>query len=179
MTWVLYVGVRESARANALMVGVKVTVIAIVVVAGLSYIDTSNWTPYVPANTGTFGHFGWSGVMKGAAIMFFAYVGFDTASTTALETRNPQRDRPIGILGTLIIATLLYVAMAAVLTGMLPLSKLDTAAPVAVALDAHPQLSWLSWIVKVVIASMTSVILASSSAAAYPLSMADDGLLPT
>lgn len=118
--------------------------------------------------------------MKGAAIMFFAYVGFDTASTTALEARNPQRDLPIGILGTLVIATVLYVAMAAILTGMLPLTKLDTAAPVAVALDAYPQLSWLSWPVKVaVIAGMTSVIL--TSLLGQPrilLSMADDGLLP-
>ena len=125
------------------MVALKVSIILIVIVAGLQFIDTSNWHPYVPPNTGTFGHFGWSGVMKGAAIMFFAYVGFDTASTTALEARNPQRDLPIGILGTLIIATVLYVAMAAVLTGMLPLAKLDAEAPVAVALDAHPQLAWL------------------------------------
>jgi APA family basic amino acid/polyamine antiporter len=180
MTWVLYVGVRESARANAFMVILKVTVIAIVIIAGLGFIDTANWHPYVPANTGEFGRFGWSGVMKGAAIMFFAYVGFDTASTTALETRNPQRDLPIGILGTLIIATILYVAMAAVLTGMLPLAQLDTAAPVAVALDSHPQLHWLSWPVKIgVIAGMTSVIL--TSLLGQPrilLSMADDGLLP-
>ena len=180
MTGVLYFGVRESAGANTLMVSLKVTVILIVVVAGLKYVDTSNWHPYIPANTGTFGHFGWSGVMKGAAIMFFAYVGFDTASTTALEARNPQRDLPIGILGTLVIATVLYVAMAAVLTGMLPLAKLDTPAPVAVALDAHPQLAWLSWMVKVgVIAGMTSVIL--TSLLGQPrilLSMADDGLLP-
>jgi basic amino acid/polyamine antiporter, APA family len=180
MTWVLYVGVRESARANTFMVALKVTVIAIVIAAGLGFIDTANWHPYIPANTGEFGHFGWSGVMKGAAIMFFAYVGFDTASTTALETRNPQRDLPIGILGTLIIATILYVAMAAVLTGMLPLAKLDTAAPVAVALDSHPHLHWLSWPVKIgVIAGMTSVIL--TSLLGQPrilLSMADDGLLP-
>ncbi|HEY1492694.1 MAG TPA: amino acid permease [Steroidobacteraceae bacterium] len=180
MTWVLYVGVRESARANAVMVGLKVTVIVVVIVAGLQFIDTSNWKPFVPANTGTFGHFGWSGVMKGAAIMFFAYVGFDTASTTALETRNPQRDLPIGILGTLVIATLLYVAMAAILTGMLPLAQLDTAAPVAVALDSHPQLSWLGWPVKIgVIAGMTSVILTSLLGQPRILmSMADDGLLP-
>ena len=181
MTAVLYFGVRESAGANTFMVALKVAVIVIVVIAGLHYVDTSNWHPYVPPNTGTFGHFGWSGVMKGAAIMFFAYVGFDTASTTALEARNPQRDLPIGIIGTLVIATVLYVAMAAILTGMLPLAKLDAAAPVAVALDAHPQLSWLSWMVKIgVIAGMTSVIL--TSLLGQPrilLSMADDGLLPS
>jgi basic amino acid/polyamine antiporter, APA family len=180
MTAVLYFGVRESASANTFMVALKVSVILTVIVAGLKFIDTANWHPYVPPNTGTFGHFGWSGVMKGAAIMFFAYVGFDTASTTALEARNPQRDLPIGILGTLVIATVLYVAMAAVLTGMLPLAKLDSAAPVAVALDAYPQLAWLSWPVKIaVIAGMTSVIL--TSLLGQPrilLSMADDGLLP-
>ena len=180
MTALLYVGVRGSSGANSFMVALKVSIILIVVVAGLQFVDTSNWHPYIPPNTGTFGHFGWSGVMKGAAIMFFAYVGFDTASTTALEARNPQRDLPIGILGTLIIATLLYVAMAAVLTGMLPLVKLDAEAPVAVALDAHPQLAWLAPILKVgVIAGMTSVILTSLLGQPRILmSMADDGLLP-
>ena len=125
-------------------------------------------------------HFGWSGVLQGAAIIFFSYVGFDTASTTALEARNPQRDLPIGILGALLISAVLYVAMATVLTGMVPFQKLDSDAPVAVALDAHPQLAWLSWLVKVgVIAGMTSVIL--TSLLGQPrilLSMADDGLLP-
>ena len=180
MTALLYFGVRESAGANSFMVTLKVAVIVIVVIAGLQYVDTANWHPYIPPNTGTEGHFGWSGVMKGAAIMFFAYVGFDTASTTALEARNPQRDLPIGIIGTLVIATILYLAMAAVLTGMVPLAKLDNAAPVAVVLDAHPQLSWLSWIVKVgVIAGMTSVILTSLLGQPRILmSMADDGLLP-
>ena len=129
MTALLYVGVRESAGANTVMVALKVAIIVIVVVAGLQFVDTSNWHPYVPPNTGTFGHFGWSGVMQGAAIIFFSYVGFDTASTTALEARNPQRDLPIGILGALIISTVLYVAMAAVLTGMVPFAKLDVDAP--------------------------------------------------
>jgi APA family basic amino acid/polyamine antiporter len=118
--------------------------------------------------------------MQGAAIIFFSYVGFDTASTTALEARNPQRDLPLGIIGALVISAVLYVAMASVLTGMVPFHKLDSDAPVAVALDAHPQLAWLSWFVKVgVIAGMTSVIL--TSLLGQPrilLSMADDGLLP-
>ena len=134
----------------------------------------------MPPNTGEFGHFGWSGVMQGAAIIFFSYVGFDTASTTALEARNPQRDLPIGILGALLISTVLYVAMSAVMTGMVPYPQLNVDAPVAVALDMHPQLSWLSPLVKVgVIAGMTSVIL--TSLLGQPrilLSMADDGLLP-
>src|SRR5438874_3832445 len=178
MTALLYVGVRGSAGANTVMVSLKVAIIVIIVVAGLRYVDPSNWRPYVPPNTGTFGHFGWSGVLKGAAIIFFSYVGFDTASTTALEARNPQRDLPLGIIGTMPVRS---VAMATVLTGMVPFQKLDSDAPVAVALDAHPQLAWLSWILKVgVIAGMTSVIL--TSLLGQPrilLSMADDGLLPS
>jgi APA family basic amino acid/polyamine antiporter len=180
MTALLYVGVRGSAHANTLMVTLKVAIIVIIVIAGLKFVDRANWTPYIPPNTGTFGQFGASGVLKGAAIIFFSYVGFDTASTTALEARNPQRDLPLGIIGALLISAVLYVAMASVLTGMVPYQKLDSDAPVAVALDAHPQLSWLSWVLKVgVIAGMTSVIL--TSLLGQPrilLSMADDGLLP-
>jgi APA family basic amino acid/polyamine antiporter len=180
MTVVLYIGVRQSAGANTLMVTLKVAIIVIVVIAGLKFVDPANFRPFVPPNTGTFGHFGLSGVLQGAGIIFFSYVGFDTASTMALEARNPQRDLPIGILSALLISTLLYVAMASVLIGMVPFQKLNVAAPVAVALDAHPQLAWLSWPVKLgVIAGMTSVIL--TSLLGQPrilLSMADDGLLP-
>jgi len=180
MTAVLYVGVRESARANNIMVALKVAIIVIVVIAGLKFVDPGNFRPFVPANTGTFGHFGVSGVLQGAGIIFFSYVGFDTASTMALEARNPQRDLPLGILGALSISTVLYVAMATVLVGMVPYTQLNVAAPVAVALDAHPQLAWLAWPVKLgVIAGMTSVIL--TSLLGQPrilLSMADDGLLP-
>ncbi len=180
MTWVLYVGVRESAGANTLMVTLKVAIIVIVVIAGLRYVDPANFHPFVPPNTGGFGHLGISGVLQGAGIIFFSYVGFDTASTMALEARNPQRDLPLGILGALLISTVLYVAMASIIVGLVPYHELNVAAPVAVALDAHPQLSWLSWPVKVgVIAGMTSVIL--TSLLGQPrilLSMADDGLLP-
>ena len=119
-------------------------------------------------------------MLQGAGIIFFSYVGFDTASTMALEARNPQRDLPIGILGALAISTVLYIAMASVLIGMVPFHKLNVAAPVAVALDTHPQLAWLSWPIKIgIIAGMTSVIL--TSLLGQPrilLSMADDGLLP-
>jgi len=180
MTVLLYIGVRGSAGANSFMVALKVGIIVIIVIAGLQYVDPGNWRPYVPPNTGVRGHFGWSGVLQGAGIIFFSYVGFDTASTTALEARNPQRDLPLGIIGALVISAVLYVAMAAVLTGMVPYQKLDSDAPVAIALDAHPQLSWLSWLLKIgVIAGMTSVIL--TSLLGQPrilLSMADDGLLP-
>jgi APA family basic amino acid/polyamine antiporter len=180
MSWVCYVGVKKTSSANSFMVYLKVAVIIVFVLAGLHYIDTANWHPYIPANTGEFGHFGWSGIMQGAAIIFFSYIGFDTASTTALESRNPQRDVPIGILGALIISTILYISMAAVMTGMVPFTQLDVEAPVAVAIDSHPQLSWLGVVVKVgAIAGMTSVIL--TSLLGQPrilLAMADDGLLP-
>ncbi|MBS0364360.1 MAG: amino acid permease [Proteobacteria bacterium] len=180
MTWVLYVGVSESARANTLMVTLKVAIIVIVVIAGLKYVDPANFHPYIPPNTGHFGHFGISGVLQGAGIIFFSYVGFDTASTMALEARNPQRDLPLGILGALAISAVLYIAMSSVLVGLVPFHELNVAAPVAVAIDRHPQLAWLSWPVKVgVIVGMTSVIL--TSLLGQPrilLSMADDGLLP-
>ncbi len=175
-----YVGIQETARITNVMVTLKVAVIVIFVVAGLKFIDPGNWHPYIPPNTGVSGRFGWSGVMQGAAIIFFSYVGFDTASTTALEARNPQRDLPLGIIGTLVISTVLYVAMAATVTGMVPYFKLNVAAPVAVALDAHPALSWLkSLVILGAIIGMTSVIL--TSILGQPrilLSMADDGLLP-
>ena len=180
MSYVCYIGVSHSAGANNFMVALKVGVIVVFMIAGLQFIDPGNWHPYVPANTGDFGHFGWSGVLKGAAIIFFSYVGFDTASTTALEARNPQRDLPLGILGALLISSILYVGMSAVMTGMVPFTKLDVDQPVAVALDAHPQLSWLAVLVKIgIIAGMTSVIL--TSLLGQPrilLAMADDGLLP-
>ena len=177
---VCYVGIQETARVTNFMVVLKIGVILIFVVAGLKFISPSNWHPYIPANTGTFGRFGWSGVMQGAGIIFFSYVGFDTASTTALEARNPQRDLPLGIMGTLIISTVLYMAMAAVITGMISYTHLNVAAPVAAALDAHPALSWLrSLVILGTIIGMTSVIL--TSILGQPrilLSMADDGLLP-
>jgi APA family basic amino acid/polyamine antiporter len=178
--WVCYVGVRESSLANTIMVFVKVGVIVIFVLAGLAFVDTSNWTPYIPPNTGKFGEFGWSGVLQGAGIIFFSYIGFDTACTTAREARNPQRDVPLGILGALLISALLYVAMAAVMTGMVPYPQLDSAAPVAVALDVHPELAWLKgFVVLGAIAGMTSVVLMSLlGQPRVLLAMAADGLLP-
>ena len=179
MSWVCYIGVKQSSMVNALMVFMKVGIIIVFVLAGISYVDTSLWHPYIPPNTGEFGHYGWSGVLMGAAIIFFSYVGFDTASTTALEARKPQRDVPLGIIGALLISAVLYVAMSAVLTGMVPFTKLNVDAPVAVALDAHPQLAWLGDLVKLgAIVGMTSVILMSLlGQPRIMLAMADDGLL--
>jgi basic amino acid/polyamine antiporter, APA family len=178
--WILYIGVKQSAAANNVMVWIKVAVIVVFILAGISFIDTANWQPYLPANTGTEGQFGWSGVLTGTGIIFFSYVGFDAASTAARETRNPQRDVPLGILGALIISAVLYMGMAAVMTGMVPYTQLGSDAPVAVALDAHPELAWLGWLVKLgAITGMTSVILMSMlGQPRIFLAMADDGLLP-
>jgi APA family basic amino acid/polyamine antiporter len=178
--WVLYIGIKESAMANNIMVWIKVAVIVVFVLAGVSYIDTANWEPYLPANRGEDGEFGMTGLLRGTAIIFFSYVGFDAASTAARETRNPQRDVPLGIIGALIISAVLYISMAAVMTGMVPYTKLGVDAPVAIALDAHPQLAWLAPLVKLgAIAGMTSVILMSMlGQPRIFLAMADDGLLP-
>jgi basic amino acid/polyamine antiporter, APA family len=182
MSVICYVGMRETAGVNTAMVSLKVLIIVVFIVAGIRYIDTANWHPYIPENTGTFGHFGWTGVLQGAGIIFFSYVGFDTASTTALEARNPQRDLPIGIIGALVISVVLYVGMSTVLTGMVPYTKLGVDAPVAVALDAHPQLNQIGMgvFVKIgAIVGMTSVILGSLlGQPRILLAMADDGLLP-
>ena len=182
MSVICYVGMRETAGVNTAMVSLKVLIIVVFIVAGIRYIDPANWHPYIPDNTGTFGHFGWTGVLQGAGIIFFSYVGFDTASTTALEARNPQRDLPIGIIGALVISVLLYVGMSTVLTGMVPYTKLGVDAPVAVALDAHPQLNQIGMgvFVKIgAIVGMTSVILGSLlGQPRILLAMADDGLLP-
>jgi APA family basic amino acid/polyamine antiporter len=180
LTWLCYIGISQSAKANNWMVVIKVAIIVLFIVAGLAFIDTSNWQPYLPPNNGEFGHYGWSGVMMGAGIIYFAYIGFDTAATTAQEARDPQRDVPAGILAALLISTALYVAMAAVMTGMVSYRELDVAAPVAVALDAHPSLFWLGLPVKIgAIIGMTSVIL--MSILGQPrifLAMSRDGLLP-
>jgi APA family basic amino acid/polyamine antiporter len=180
LSWLCYVGVRESTRLNNVMVVIKIAIIVMFIVAGLSFIDTANWHPYLPANTGERGTFGWSGVLTGSAIIFFAYIGFDQAATTAQEARNPQRDVPLGILSALFIATALYVVMSAVMTGMVHHSQLNVSAPVAVALDAHPELFWLGLPVKIgAIIGMTSVIL--MSLLGQPrifMVMSRDGLLP-
>jgi APA family basic amino acid/polyamine antiporter len=180
MSWVCYIGIKQSAGANTFMVLLKCGIIVIFVIAGLHFIDTANWHPYIPENTGKYGEFGWSGILKGAAIMVFSYIGFDTASTTALEANKPQRDVPLGILGALFISGLLYIAMAAVMTGMVSYTKLDVDEPVAVALDAHPEIAMLGFFVKIgAIIGMTSVILMSLlGQPRIMLAMADDGLLP-
>jgi APA family basic amino acid/polyamine antiporter len=178
--WVCYIGVRESSTVNNAMVLLKCGIIVTFVLAGLRFIETANWHPYMPPNTGKFGEFGWSGVLQGAAIILFSYIGFDTASTTTQEARNPQRDVPLGILGALGVSLLLYAAMATVMTGMVPYKQLDVPAPAALALDLHPTLGWLAIPVKIgAVIGMTSVILMSMLGQPRILMvMSKDGLLP-
>ena len=175
----LLVGISESARANTVMVIIKVAVLLLFVALGASYVQRDNLTPFLPANTGTFGEFGWSGVMRGAAIMFFAYIGFDAVSTAAQEARNPQRDMPIGILASLVICTVIYIAVAIVLLGIVPYPYLNVADPLAVGIDATG-LTWFSPVVKISalfgLFSTMLVQLLGQSRIFY--SMSRDGLLP-
>lgn len=176
---VLIVGIQESARVNAAIVVMKVTVVVIFILFGWGYINPANYVPYIPENTGQSGHFGFSGVLRAAGVVFFAFIGFDAVSTAAQEAKRPQRDMPIGIIGSLVVCTLLYVLFAHVLTGIVPYKELDSAAPVAVAIDRTPY-QWLKTAIKLaIIAGYTSVILVmllGQSRVFY--SMSRDGLLP-
>lgn len=179
LTALLVKGIRESAIFNSVIVVVKLAVILAVIGVGIAFVKPSNWTPFVPANSGNFGEFGWSGVVRGAAVVFFAYLGFDAVSTAAQESRNPHRDMPIGILGSLLICTVLYILVALVITGVVNYSRLNVADPVAVAIDAVG-IHWLAVLVKLgAIAGLTSVILVLLLGQPRIIfSMAHDGLLP-
>jgi len=178
---ICYIGIRQSSAFNSVIVVIKVAVVILFILFGAAHIHADNWHPFIPPNTGTPGQFGWSGVMAASGVIFFAYIGFDAISTAAQETRNPQRDMPIGILSSLVICTILYVAVAAVLTGMVHYTELDVAAPVAYALDKYPSLRWLGIPVKLgAIAGMTSVMLVMTLAQARIfLAMSRDGLIGT
>ena len=177
---ICYIGIRQSAAFNSVIVAIKVTVIALFILFGVSYINPANLHPFIPPNTGQTGVFGWSGVMAASGVIFFAYIGFDAVSTAAQETKNPQRDMPIGILASLVICTILYVLVSAILTGMVNYKELDVAAPVALALDKYQGLHWLGIPVKLgAVCGMTSVMLVMTIAQARIFfAMARDGLLP-
>jgi APA family basic amino acid/polyamine antiporter len=179
-TALCYKGIKESAMVNSIIVAIKVAIVMAVIAFGASFVDTHNWVPYIPKNTGTFGQFGWSGILQASAIIFFAYIGFDGVSTVAQEAKNPQRGMPIGILGSLAICTVLYILMSSVMTGLVPFRQLDDAAPVVVALEAHPQLKWLTtWVIWGALFGLTSVIITMIiPQARIWLTMSHDGLLP-
>ncbi len=175
----LVVGIKQSADTNTLLVVVKTLVLVVFVVAGAAYVKRANLTPFVPPNTGAFGHFGWSGVLRGAGVMFFAFIGFDAVSTAALEAKNPARDMPIGILASLAICTVIYVLVATVLLGIVPYSRLNVADPLAVGIDATG-LHWLSPVIKVAaLFGLFSTMLVNLLAQTRIFfSMSRDGLLP-
>ncbi|MCD6010565.1 MAG: amino acid permease [Flavipsychrobacter sp.] len=193
MSLLLIKGTKESAWVNGIIVALKVTVVLIFIALGWQYIHPENYTPYIPANTGTFGEFGFSGIVRAAAIVFFAYIGFDAVSTAAQEAKNPKRDMPIGILLSLAICTVLYILFAHVMTGVANYQMFagkDGIAPVAVAIDNMgkagadgaivPDYPWLNKAIIMAIlggyASVILVMLMGQSRVFY--SMSHDGLIP-
>jgi APA family basic amino acid/polyamine antiporter len=179
VTTLLVVGIKESASVNNVIVFIKLAVVILFIIMAAPHINPDNWHPFIPPNTGDREHFGFSGVVAGAAIVFFAYIGFDAVSTAAQEAKNPQRDMPIGIIGSLIICTVLYIAVAAIATGVMPYSQLDVPDPIARVAD-YAGLGVFSSLIKLgAIAGLTSVILVQllgQSRVFY--SMSRDGLLP-
>jgi basic amino acid/polyamine antiporter, APA family len=191
VTALLIFGVRESATVNSAIVVIKVAVVLIVIAAGAFFIDPANWRPFIPENTGSFGEYGWSGVLRGAGVIFFAYIGFDAVSTSAQEARNPQRDMPRGILGSLAVCTVLYILVSGVMVGLVPYKQmLNEPAPLVIAIQAAAdRAAGTSWapimeIVKILVtvgalAGLSSVMVVMMLAQPRIfLSMSKDGLMP-
>lgn len=178
---ILIIGIQESARFNALIVAVKLSVVVLFIGLGYFFINYGNFKPFLPANTtGEFGKFGLTGVLAAAGQIFFAYIGFDAVSTAAQEAKNPKRDMPIGIVGSLIICTILYILYAFVLTGVVNYKDLNVAAPLAVAVDRMKSVPWLGFLMKLgSLAGLTSVMLVMLLGQSRVFfSMSRDGLLP-
>jgi amino acid transporter len=181
VTMLLVLGVSESATVNNIIVAIKVTVILAFIAVGAFFVNPDNWHPFIPEPTGVENQFGMDGVIRAATIVFFAYIGFEAVSTAGQEAKNPRKDMPIGILGSLIICTVLYMLTAAVLTGVVSFTKLNVAAPVATAVDTFgPEWGWLAKCIKIgAIAGLSSVVLVlmfGQTRVFY--SMSRDGLLP-
>ncbi|MCM2338045.1 MAG: amino acid permease [Lysobacter sp.] len=179
LTWLCYVGIRKSSGMNTAMVLLKSGLIVLVIIAGWQYVDPANWEPFIPANEGP-GRFGWEGVLRGASMVFFAYIGFEAVSVAAQESHNPQRDMPFGMLMSLAICTVLYIGMAAVMTGLTPYSLLGTDEPVVTAVAGHPELAWLRVVVEIgALVGLSSVVLVMIiGQPRIFMIMARDGLLP-
>jgi APA family basic amino acid/polyamine antiporter len=190
VTGLLVRGMRESASVNGLMVVIKVAVVLLVIATGVWFVEADRFTPLVPPNSGEFGEYGWSGVMRGAAVIFFAYIGFDAVSTAAQEARNPRKDMPIGILGSLAICTVLYIAVATVMVGLVPYERLGGAAPIAVTIDYAREaargsvleglLNMMPVLIKIgILAGLTSTMVVQVMAQPRIfMAMSRDGLLP-
>jgi APA family basic amino acid/polyamine antiporter len=181
LTVLLVSGIKQSASFNNIMVIIKVAVIIMFIGIGFAFVSRHNWVPFIPPNTGEFGHFGWSGILRGAGVIFFAYIGFDAVSTAAQEARNPKKDMPVGILGSLGVCTILYILVAIVLTGIVSYTMLNVPDPIAVGVNAMGAgMFWLRPVIKVAaIAGLSSVILVMLlGQPRIFFSMANDGLLP-
>lgn len=174
-------GIRAAATMNNVMVGVKLLTIFFFIVFGIAYINPSNLTPFIPQNTGVFGEFGWSGVLRGAGLVFFAYNGFDTVSTLAQETINPQKNIPRGMMGALGVSTIAYIATVLVMTGVVSYTLLNVADPVSLVLNAMgPNFIWFGFIVKIaILVALSSVVLVQLlGQTRIFFAMSQDGLLP-
>jgi APA family basic amino acid/polyamine antiporter len=179
VTTLLVVGIRESANVNNIIVVIKVAVVILFIALAAQAINPDNWTPFIPENTGVREHYGWTGIMAGGGIVFFAYIGFDAVSTAAQEAKNPQRDMPIGIIASLLICTVLYILVSGIATGVLPYTQLDVPDPIAKVADAAG-LGWISGLIKLgAIAGLSSVILVMLLGQSRVFwTMSRDGLLP-
>jgi len=175
----LVIGIKESARVNDTIVFIKVAVVIIFIVFAAQAIRAENWTPFIPPNTGNRENFGFTGIVAGAGIVFFAYIGFDAVSTAAQEAKNPQRDMPIGIIGSLLVCTVLYLLVSAIATGVMPYQELDVPDPIAKAATAAG-LGWMARLIELgAIAGLSSVILVQLLGQSRVFwSMSNDGLLP-
>lgn len=177
----LYLGTKESAKATNWIVSLKIGVLLLVIGFGAFAIHTSNWDPFVPANEGAFGEYGLSGILRASGIVFFSYVGFDAVSTAAAEARNPQRTIPIGLIATVAISTVLYVAIGLVITGMVPYESLNVADPLALAVrDSSLSLEWLETLVSLaaVIGLAATVMVTFYGQTRIFMRMASDAMLP-
>jgi basic amino acid/polyamine antiporter, APA family len=175
----LVVGIKESASVNNVIVIIKVSVVILFIALAFQAIDTSNWHPFIPANTGERQNFGFTGVVAGAGVVFFAYIGFDAVSTAAQEAKNPQRDMPLAIIGSLLICTVLYILVSGIATGVVPYQELDVPDPIAKVAD-RAGLGWISSLIKLgAIAGLSSVILVQLLwQSRVFFTMSKDGLLP-
>jgi basic amino acid/polyamine antiporter, APA family len=180
VTALLVVGIKESASFNNIIVAIKVAVVIMFIAGAASAINPANWTPFIPPNEGHREAFGWSGAVAGAGIVFFAYIGFDAVSTAAQEARNPQRDMPIGIIGSLLICTILYILVSGIATGVVPYRELDVPDPIAFAADRAGMGTWMRRLIKIgAIAGLSSVILVMLLGQSRVFwAMSRDGLLP-
>jgi len=188
VTVLIVIGIRESAQVNTVIVIVKVAVVLIVILGGAAFVNTANWQPFIPENTGNFGEYGWSGVLRGAGVIFFAYIGFDAVSVAAQEAKHPQKDMPFGILGSLIVCTVFYILVSGVMVGLVPYKEmLGSSAPMVVAIRAAEAASGGSTLLRAMtmlvevgaIAGLSSVMVVMMMAQPRIFyAMAKDGLLP-